>query len=172
MVRRQAWIGLGGNLGDVQQTLSSAQKSIRELSATDLLVSPIYESEPWGIAEQPVFLNQVVGITPVLSPIETLTALLEIERNHGRIRGQKWGPRTLDLDLLSWPEITMDTAELILPHPRMAERGFVLAPWADIAPGLIPFGLSLSVKAMLEQFKQLDGSGWVQRCSSSAPTSA
>ena len=166
MVREQAWIGLGGNLGDVRQTLASACRSIRRISASNLMCSPIYESEPWGITDQPIFMNQVVGFTPTLSPIETLDELLRIEQEHGRIRGQKWGPRTLDLDLLSWPDITMEAERLTLPHPRIAERGFVLVPWAAIAPKLVPYGLQTSVESMVEQ---LDGSGWVQPFSSSGP---
>lgn len=167
MLRSHAWIGLGGNLGDVQQTLASACIAIRELSSDELIISPIYESEPWGIADQPVFLNQVVGIVPNALPGKTLSTLLDIERRHGRIRGQKWGPRTLDLDILSWPDITMESEALTLPHPRLTERGFVLAPWADVAPNLIPFGMSQTINDMLGA---LDGSGWVRRCSSSTPS--
>ncbi|MEZ4468350.1 MAG: 2-amino-4-hydroxy-6-hydroxymethyldihydropteridine diphosphokinase [bacterium] len=78
----------------------------------------------------------MVGLTPRLGPDETLARLLEIERAHGRSRGERWGPRTLDLDILSWPGVVSASARLTLPHPRLAERRFVLAPWAAVAPGL------------------------------------
>ena len=83
---------------------------------------------------------------PTMSPMETLEVLQRIEEKHGRIRGEKWGPRTLDLDLLSWPGETIEHERLTLPHPRIAERGFVLIPWATIAPDLVPFGMENSVE--------------------------
>ena len=168
MNQGRAWIGLGGNLGDVEATLASAREELRKLSSIELVISPLYRSDPWGIEDQPAFLNQVVGIQPLLDPLQTLGKMLEIERAHGRIRGEKWGPRTLDLDLLSWPKLTMDTNELVLPHPRLSERGFVLAPWADVAPELIPFGHEESVSELL---CKLTGSGWQPLSASLCPVS-
>ncbi|MCB9548831.1 MAG: 2-amino-4-hydroxy-6-hydroxymethyldihydropteridine diphosphokinase [Myxococcales bacterium] len=132
----RAWIGLGGNIGPVAETLSAARLALRGLARGPLLMSPLVETDPWGLPDQPAFLNQVVGLRPRLGPHETLEALLAIERAHGRSRGERWGPRTLDLDVLTWPTAVAASAALEVPHPRLAERRFVLAPWAAVAPGL------------------------------------
>ena len=168
MDQRRTWIGLGGNIGNVFATFASTRSQLCELAVGQIVASPIYESEPWGITDQPVFFNQVVGLEPRYSPPKTLEALLDIEEAHGRIRGEKWGPRSLDLDLLSWPDLVIESDTLTCPHPRLSERLFVLAPWADVAPELVPFGLSRTVSQLLAA---CDGSGWVRRCSSSVPVS-
>jgi 2-amino-4-hydroxy-6-hydroxymethyldihydropteridine diphosphokinase len=158
----RVWIGLGGNVGDVAKTLAAAQQALTEVAQGPLLSSPLYRSAPWGDVAQACFVNQVIGMIPRLGPEATLSALQEIERAHGRDRERetRWGPRTLDLDLLCWPGITRETARLRLPHPRLAERRFVLAPWASVAPDLVPYGLEHTVAALLAVCSD---ASWVRR---------
>ena len=96
----------------------------------------MYESDPVGLTDQPPFTNAVASLETSLEPVALLDALLEIESRHGRVRTVRWGPRTLDLDLIAYDVVRLDTPRLVLPHPRACEREFVLRPLADIAPGL------------------------------------
>jgi 2-amino-4-hydroxy-6-hydroxymethyldihydropteridine diphosphokinase len=130
-----AYVALGSNLGDRQQTLRSAIAALRQLGSVDM-VSSFYETAPVGLVEQPDFLNAVVALRIALPPQELMTALLRIEQQHGRDRNVSVpkGPRTLDLDLLSYGDAVMETPTLTLPHPSLAERKFVLTPLAEIAP--------------------------------------
>jgi 2-amino-4-hydroxy-6-hydroxymethyldihydropteridine diphosphokinase len=130
---RQALIGMGANLGDRLVTLTTALERLKSRSGVGALeVSPIYETDPVGEIEQPRFLNLVVGLETVLSPEELLERLLETERQFGRVRDVRWGPRTLDLDLLAFENETRATPSLTLPHPRMLERGFVIVPLREL----------------------------------------
>ncbi len=136
-VPRRAWIGLGGNLGDVGRTFDSALAALEALAGLQLFaVSRRYRTPAWGVAAQPDFTNAVAELQTVLAPHALLQALHEIERQHGRDRAResRWGPRTLDLDLLAIEGVVLDTATLQLPHPRLAQRAFVLVPWAEICP--------------------------------------
>jgi 2-amino-4-hydroxy-6-hydroxymethyldihydropteridine diphosphokinase len=139
----QAFIGLGSNLGDSRQHLLDAVDALARLPSTRVLArSRLYSTPPWGVLEQPSFVNATVSIETPLGPHDLLDALLTIERAAGRVRdGERWGPRTLDLDLLHVPGVTLSDARLTLPHPRMAERAFVLLPLNDMAPGLYLPGL-------------------------------
>ena len=142
--RRRAWIGLGGNVGDVARAFESA---LAMLDAGPGLVlcrrSRLYRTAAWGLTDQPDFLNAVAELESGLPPHELLRRLHEVERAHGRDRAAetRWGPRTLDLDLLAIDGVVVDTPELQLPHPRLAERAFVLVPWAEIAPELMLPGM-------------------------------
>ena len=98
--------------------------------------SPLYLTPPWGVVEQPPFINAAVQLDTTLSPHSLLDALIEIEQRAGRVRVQRNGPRTLDLDLLHVDGVQLDDERLTLPHPRMAERAFVLLPLHDLAPSL------------------------------------
>lgn len=133
-----AWIGLGANLGRPQQTLEQALIAMLALPGTRLVaVSPAYWTAPWGEPDQPDFLNAVACIETDQDPVVLLRALLAIESGLGRKRdGARWGPRELDLDLLLFDQAVMDERDLILPHPRLHERAFVLMPLADLAPEL------------------------------------
>jgi len=153
---------MGGNVGDVDGTLTSARAALRALAGGTLIESSIYETAPWGLTTQAAFLNQVVGFVPEGSPEDTLREVQAIERAHGRQREIKWGPRTLDLDLLCWPDRVVETADLVLPHPGLGKRRFVLEPLAEVAPDLVPAGYSRTVKALLADCTD---SGWVRRCS-------
>jgi 2-amino-4-hydroxy-6-hydroxymethyldihydropteridine diphosphokinase len=128
-----AYIGLGANLGDRAATLHEAARRLGELG-TITAVSSFYETEPVGFREQPSFLNAVIVLETDLPPAALFDALLAIERDLGRVRSFRNAPRTLDLDILLQDDLVMDTPELTLPHPRMHERAFVLAPLAEIAP--------------------------------------
>lgn len=134
----RAFVALGGNLGDTRAALRRALDALDALPHTRLVAySRFYRTPPWGLREQPPFLNAAAELETGLAPHALLDALLEIERGAGRVRdGERWGPRTLDLDLLYMEGAAVDDERLTLPHPRIAERAFVLLPLADLAPGL------------------------------------
>lgn len=130
---RQAFIGAGANLGDREATLTAALARLQaspEISAVER--SSLYETAPVGITDQPMFLNLVAGVETTLSPEGLLQTLLGIEREFGRVRAERWGPRTLDLDLLLFEGETRATKELTLPHPRMFGRTFVTVPLREL----------------------------------------
>jgi 2-amino-4-hydroxy-6-hydroxymethyldihydropteridine diphosphokinase len=130
---RQAFIAFGANLGDRGGTLAKALARLRGWSGIETLdTSSVYETAPVGVVEQPMFLNLVAGIETTLSPEELLHVLKEIECEFGRTRSTRWGPRTLDLDLLAFEGETRCSAELTLPHPRLFERPFVTIPLAEL----------------------------------------
>lgn len=137
-MRRRAYIGLGSNLNDPAQQLRQALQALARLPDTQLLAqSRLYRTPPWGVLEQPAFVNAVAELDTGLAPRQLLDALLQIEQAAGRVRvGERWGPRVLDLDLLHMVGIQQHDAQLSLPHPRIAERAFVLLPLAELAPTL------------------------------------
>lgn len=133
-----AYIGLGSNLGDRERYLMQALERIeKNPEITITKISSIYETYPVGLTEQPLFLNMVIEIETNFSPFELLNFLQEIESEFGRRREIKWGPRTLDLDILLYNQENMKSERLIIPHPRMQERGFVLIPLHEINPALV-----------------------------------
>lgn len=133
-----AYVGLGGNVGEVAKTLSAALDDLDRLPDTCVsAVSRLYRSPPWGPVAQPAFLNAVAAVRTGLDATVLLAGLLAIERRHGRVRDdQRWGPRTLDLDLLLYGDAQLELAGLSVPHPRMHARAFVLVPLLEIAPGI------------------------------------
>jgi len=126
-----AYIGFGSNLGDREQAILGAAGSLGVLR-----LSTIRETEPWGVEDQPLFLNAVGEVETEESPRELLARLLAVERAHGRVRAERWGPRTLDLDLLVHGDAKLDEPGLAVPHPHLADRAFVLEPLAELAPDL------------------------------------
>ena len=134
----RAYVALGSNLGDSRQHLLDAIEALAALPHTAVTArSRIYRTPPWGVTDQPDFLNAVVALETALPPHDLLDALLIIERAAGRQRnGERWGPRTLDLDLLHVADRTVDDERLTLPHPHIANRAFVLLPLHDVAPDL------------------------------------
>lgn len=139
----RAFVGLGGNLGDPQAHIEHALQALDMLPSTRLVRrSRLYRSAPWGITEQPPFVNAVAELATTLAPRDLLDALLAIERANGRERdGSRWGPRTLDLDLLTYADLQLDEPGLVLPHPHISARAFVLVPLAELDPDmLIPDG--------------------------------
>ncbi len=132
-----ALIALGGNVGDVRTTFREAIPEIcRRASARLVARSSDYVTPPWGEEQQPPFVNACIAIETTTAPQALLAKLHEVERMFGRNRAQetRWVPRTLDLDLIAYDDLTIDTPDLTLPHPRLFERGFVLVPLAEIAP--------------------------------------
>lgn len=135
-----AAVGLGANLGDAAATLYDAVAALARLPGSTLLrASHLYRTPAWGRTDQPDFINAVALVETGLAARDLLDALLAIERSFGRVRldGERWGPRTLDLDLLLYGRASIESHELTVPHPRMRERAFVLVPLAEIAPGLV-----------------------------------
>lgn len=129
----RVYVGLGANLGDREASIRRAAEAI---GATRL--STIRETEPWGLVDQPRFLNAVAELETELTPRALLARLLEVERELGRVRGgRRWGPRAIDLDLLLYGEETIDEEGLEVPHPRLHERLFVLEPLAELDPRLV-----------------------------------
>jgi len=146
----RACIGLGSNLGEPERQLRQAVAALAALPESRLLaVSSLYRNPPMGPADQPDYLNAVALLETGLAPQALLDALQAIERAQGRLRdGTRWGPRTLDLDLLLYGEHSIDSARLQVPHPGLTARAFVLGPLAEIAPGLaLPDGRTVAMLA-------------------------
>ncbi|MDU9350370.1 MULTISPECIES: 2-amino-4-hydroxy-6-hydroxymethyldihydropteridine diphosphokinase [Staphylococcus] len=130
-----AYLGLGSNVGDRKAQLDQSIRILNETEGINVTqTSPIYETEPVGYVEQPQFLNQCIEIETSLTPHDLLKACLGTEQQLHRVRDISWGPRTLDVDILLFEEQIIDEDDLIIPHPRMLERSFVLIPLNDIAP--------------------------------------
>jgi 2-amino-4-hydroxy-6-hydroxymethyldihydropteridine diphosphokinase len=130
-----AYVALGANLEDPVVQVRAGLVALATLPHTQLLVqSSLYRTAPVGYADQPDFINAVAAVDTALSPRELLDALLAIELNHGRVRQFANAPRTLDLDVLLYDDVAVNETGLTIPHPRMHERAFVLAPLAEIAP--------------------------------------
>lgn len=154
----EAYIALGANLGDREETLLEALSLLDEHPHIFVLrCSSLYETEPVGYVDQPAFLNMAVAVQVMLTPEQLLTELLDIENRLGRVRDIRWGPRTVDLDLLWMQGETRDTELLQLPHPRMGERAFVLVPLSDIVPEDEVSGLYTFVHASLSVLDGKDG---------------
>lgn len=134
----RAYIGLGGNLDRPDARIKSARAAIHAISGvSEAGFSSLYQSAPMGPRDQPDFVNAVMAVDTVLAPLDLLDELQAIETAAGRVRqGERWGPRTLDLDLLLFGDCTLHSERLTLPHPGLAEREFVLYPLREIAPEL------------------------------------
>lgn len=130
----RAFLGLGSNLGDRRRFLRDA---IETLGAQVQQVSPVYETDPVGGPDQDRYLNVVVELATDLTPRELLAVCHRLEAGAGRVRQERWGPRTLDVDILLIDGVTVDDPDLEIPHPRWRERRFVLQPLAEIAPDLV-----------------------------------
>jgi 2-amino-4-hydroxy-6-hydroxymethyldihydropteridine diphosphokinase len=134
----RAYLGLGANLGDRAGALQRAVNSLMIVPRVAVVaVSQVYVTEPVGGPEQPEFLNAVVALETDLTARELLELAQRLESDAHRIRHERWGPRTLDVDVLLVGDTQLDEPDLIVPHPRMWDRGFVLAPLADVAPQLV-----------------------------------
>jgi len=137
-----AYVGLGSNLDDPIAQIKQAIELLDKIETTNLIAqSSLYRSAPFGSVEQPDFINAVACLRSGMDPKELLNELHGIERSSGRKRGVRWGPRTLDLDLLVFGDQEMDQVGITLPHPGIADRNFVLLPLVEIAPELVIPGL-------------------------------
>jgi 2-amino-4-hydroxy-6-hydroxymethyldihydropteridine diphosphokinase len=143
----EALLALGGNVGDVRTTLDRAIAALCDGTEVRLLArSSDYRTPPWGVTEQPAFINCAIVAATELPPSALLARAQAVERGFGRDRAQerRWGPRTLDIDLIAYDDVALNTPELTLPHPRLFERAFVLAPFAEIAPQRRVAGVRIS----------------------------
>jgi 2-amino-4-hydroxy-6-hydroxymethyldihydropteridine diphosphokinase len=133
---KTVYLSLGSNLGDRAENLQNAIERLAAPGLSVMRVSPIYETEPMDYANQNWFLNVVIEAETTFFPMQLLTRTSKIERSLGRVRTIANGPRTIDIDILLYGTVVMHSTRLEIPHPRMTERRFVLAPLADLAPGL------------------------------------
>lgn len=151
----RATLGLGGNIGDPARTMAAALRLIDARADTRVVVvSRLYRTPPWGKTDQPFFFNACAAIETTLGPREVLDLCLETERAFKRERRERWGPRTLDLDVLDYDGMPYEDAALTLPHPRVSERAFVIVPLADIAPDL-----GFGERTVAEWAKRVDREG-------------
>lgn len=148
----RAFLGLGGNLGDPAAAMAAALQALDADDAVKIIaVSSLYRTPPWGVADQPDFLNAVAAIDTRLGAQALLYLCLDIERSLKRVRNERWGPRLIDIDILLFGDQQIDEEGLQVPHPRMNERAFVLMPLAEIAPDI-----ALGGQTAQERFRALD----------------
>jgi len=140
-----ATLGLGGNVGDVAAALVEALTRLGSAPGVTLAAwSSVYRTPPWGKLDQPDFLNLAARIETTLSARALLALCLEVERGLGRERHERWGPRLIDIDILTYGEAKIDEPNLKVPHPRLTERAFALAPLAEVAPRLVVGGHTIA----------------------------
>lgn len=145
MVLKKVYLGLGGNVGDVKAVLKAALDALNahpQISVKKL--SNLYKTPPWGDKNQDWFLNACALIETSIEPLALLKIVKSLEVDFKRKKTRKWGPRTLDIDLLVYEDVALKTKTLTLPHPRISERAFVLVPLNDIAPNLLVNGETVS----------------------------
>jgi 2-amino-4-hydroxy-6-hydroxymethyldihydropteridine diphosphokinase len=136
--RATAYLGLGGNIGDPVSAMAEALRQIdAHADCSVRAVSRLYRTPPWGKTDQDWFFNAAAAIDTALTPHRLLDLCLEIERSMKRVRLERWGPRTLDMDILAYDGLALADDRLTLPHPRMQDRAFVLMPLADLTPDLM-----------------------------------
>ncbi|HVK97848.1 MAG TPA: 2-amino-4-hydroxy-6-hydroxymethyldihydropteridine diphosphokinase [Flavisolibacter sp.] len=146
----EAFLMIGGNLGERITNLQSARKEIEKRCGTIIKASSIYETAAWGIEEQSKFLNQALYIHTALSPSTLLSAILQIEEDLGRIRKKKYGPRIIDIDILFYNNEILELEELTIPHPEIQNRKFVLVPLTEINASFIHPVLNHSIDELLQ----------------------
>jgi len=142
----EALVGLGGNIGDVRTTLDRAVAALCDGTDVKLVAqSSDYATPPWGVIDQPPFVNRCIAVATLLTPRALLDRALAVERSLGRdrTRAQRWGPRAIDIDLLAYDDIAIEEPGLTLPHPRLFERAFVLVPLAEIVPDRVIAGVRI-----------------------------
>lgn len=142
---------LGTNLGDRLQNLTNAAKAINKVCGIIKASSAVYETEAWGLKEQGAFLNQALRIETDLGAEELLKAILEIEQSLGRIRAEKYGPRTIDIDILFYGDRVIELPHLIIPHPFLPKRRFALTCLADVSPVFVHPFLKKTVQQLLDE---------------------
>ncbi|PZC48665.1 MAG: GTP cyclohydrolase-4 [Chloroflexi bacterium] len=151
------FLGLGSNLGDREANLTNAVELLAKRALLDLVLSPIYETEPVDFEDQPQFLNAVVQGRTTLSPQALLRVTKEIEREVGRTATFRYGPRVIDIDFLFYGGAVLEQELLTVPHPRIAERAFVLIPLTDLSPEWVHPVLGLALKELVERVEGREG---------------
>lgn len=161
----QVWLGLGGNVGDVRSLMSRSISALCSGGLENIRVSSLYRTPPWGLEDQPWFLNCCVTGFTDLSALELLSLCQRIEHDGARERKIRWGPRTIDIDILFYEGVECCDDELTLPHPRISERAFVLVPLSELSPNLILDGELVSSLASCIDRSGIEflhcGSDWV-----------
>jgi len=156
----KVFLGLGSNLGDREKNI---QEALRLLGENNLVkgvkTSSLYETEPEGVKEQPLFLNGVLEMETDLSPRALLDTLQAIEKQLGRKKGRKWGPRIIDLDILLYGQLIIKEKNLEIPHPLLTQRSFVLIPLAEIAPSTVHPVLKKTISDLRDEKKHLAAAG-------------
>ncbi len=168
------FVSLGGNLGDPAASMGKSLRMLDEDAGTTVVrVSSLYRTPPWGKTDQPDFLNAAAELSTTLAPRGLLDLCLEIERRLKRVREERWGPRLIDVDILVFGDRAIHEVVLDVPHPRMLERAFVLAPLAEIAPGLVVAGRSVSERLAAMDAAGIErlptGQGWWRAGNSASP---
>jgi dihydroneopterin aldolase/2-amino-4-hydroxy-6-hydroxymethyldihydropteridine diphosphokinase len=153
------YIGIGSNIGNRQKNCLRAIELLEKRGVIIKERSSMYETEPWGIKDQPKFINMVVEIETVLNPNELLRILKDVEKKVGRKESLKWGPRIIDLDILLVDDIILNEDNLKIPHPLMHKRDFVLQPLCEIAPDIKHPLLKLSINELLQKLLRKPKSG-------------
>lgn len=150
-----AYIALGSNLGDKEKNLRRALLLLMQQGVEVIKVSSFFKTEPYGVTDQPQFLNAVCEVRTSLAPLALLDVLLATELAMGRVRLRHWGERNIDLDLLLYGDMVMDTERLRLPHPDMQNRDFVLLPLAEVAPDVVHPVLKKTMEELKETLSRL-----------------
>lgn len=153
----RAWLGLGGNIGDVRATIRAALAALDRRGAHVVARSSDYETPPWGKTDQQSFVNACAEVETSLAPHELLALCLDVEKDLGRVRHEKWGPRVIDIDVLAYEGRVIDTPDLIVPHRYMLDRAFVLVPLREIAPDL-----RIGAETVAEHARRFDADGIVR----------
>lgn len=151
-----AYIGIGSNLGDRESNCKQAIGLLRQKGTTVIKESSLYETKPWGVTDQPLFLNMAIEIETDLKPFELLRTLKDIEKKMGREETFLWGPRIIDLDILLYNGNIVDEKGLRIPHPHMQDREFVLRPLSEIAGYVTHPLLLLSIEELLQRLKSTE----------------
>ncbi|ODA43305.1 2-amino-4-hydroxy-6-hydroxymethyldihydropteridine pyrophosphokinase [Thermodesulfovibrio sp. N1] len=147
----KVYLLLGSNLGDRNKNIELAISELKDCGVIISKMSSLYNTKPWGYTEQPDFLNQAIECLTILEPLKLLREIKKIEKNLGRTDTIKYGPRIIDIDIIFYNDLILKSKELIIPHPLMHERYFVLKPLSEIAPDFVHPEIGLTVQKLLEK---------------------
>jgi len=158
-IQGRIFLGLGSNIGDRFEHMNQAIIGLQSKGFEINACSALYETPPWGLKDQPAFINQVIEGTYLGSPMDLLKVAMEVETEVGRERLLHWGPRVLDIDVLAIGQEVIVSQRLTVPHPFAKERAFVLVPWAEIAPEFILEGEEKSIEELLALLPEVERTG-------------